>query len=415
MKNTLLLTSDFVHRPISNRPKKSKPSHALRASTILLSVICMTLLMSQVIALTYSATVETESGSVTAPASAVSDSTAHGNQAVKFTAQSGGSCPQAKRTITASDVTNNTNSGYTAGTQVYVPDGPDPWGGCFPGPSTTGIPAGTTLSAYSGSCTLSTPNAVIDSKNITCDLAIQANNVTIKNSKIVANTIEILSGSLTLQDSEVDFGSNINGEGLKGFSFTILRANMYGGKRQVWCDTCTLQDSYLHDQLSDPTGVTHESSARVEANAVLRHNTLWCNAPDFPPDAGCSANQTGYPDFGPIHHNTMERNLYMATTGGYCSYGGYNPGKPYNNDPLNATYVHSVENVFQRGTRANDRTTISLSDKRRYTCGGYGVLDSFNDEKAGFRFHGNMWDDGQLFADDTDYPYGSWLSQMETP
>jgi hypothetical protein len=34
-----------------------------------------------------------------------------------------------------------------------TPDGPDPAGGCFPGPSNTGVPAGTTLTNYTGPCT----------------------------------------------------------------------------------------------------------------------------------------------------------------------------------------------------------------------------------------------------------------------
>ncbi len=367
-------------------------------------------------AATPAVTFEAEAGTLNAAVNVVTDATASGGQAIQFVADAtGGSCPVSKRTINSADVSANLNSGYAAGTQVYVPGGPDPWGGCFPNAANTGIPAGTSLSNYTGLCNITTANTVIDAKNITCSLTIQANNVTIKNSKITASDIQVNSGSLLLVDSEVDFGTNINGEGLKGTNFTVRRANMYGGKRQVWCDHCTVGDSYLHDQLSDPTGVTHESSLRVEAFAVMRHNTLWCNAPDFPPDAGCSANQTGYPDFSPIHDNTFDKNLYMATTGGTCSYGGDNPGKPYNNDPLNATNIHSTNNVFQRGTRTNDRTTISVTDKRRYTCGGYGVVDSYNSAKAGFIFKGNMWDDGLLFKDDTTYPYGTWLSQMETP
>jgi hypothetical protein len=351
---------------------------------------------------------EAESGTKSGNIAQVSDSTASGSSAVKFGNSGTGSCPASKRVITASDVTNNLNSGYPAGTQVYVPDGPDPWGGCFPGPGTTGVPSGTTLTNYGGSCNITTAGTVIDSKNITCSLTINAANVTIKNSKITASDIAVNSGSLTFTDNEVDFGNNINGEGLKGDSITILRANMYGGKRQVWCTNCTLEDSYLHDQLSDPTGVTHESAARVEQYTTFRHNTLNCNAPDYPPDAGCSANQTGYPDFSPIHDNTLDKNLYMATSGGYCSYGGWNPGKPYNDDSLNATNVHSTNNVFQRGTKPNDRTTIALSDKRRYTCGYYGVTSSFNSAKTGFIFSGNMWDDGLLFSNDSTYPYGGF-------
>jgi hypothetical protein len=360
-------------------------------------------------AATPTANVEVEAGTKTNGANGVSDSSASGGSAIKFSAAVAGACAQPKRTVTTSDVTNKVNSGYPTGTQLYVPDGPDPWGGCFPGPSNTGVPAGTTLAAYSGPCNITTANTVIDAKIMNCDITVSAANVQIKNSKITAGNIYVASGSFTLTDSEVNLGNDPINEGLKGNNFTILRANMYGGKRQIWCNnTCTIQDSYLHDQLSDPTGVTHESSVRVEQNTTLRHNTVLCNAPNYPPDAGCSADQTGYPDFVAIHDNTMDKNFYSATTGGYCAYGGWDPGKPYNDDAQNATNVHFTNNVFQRGTSANDRTTIALTDKRRYTCGYYGVTTAFNSSRTGFIFSGNMWDDGLLFANDTTYPYGGF-------
>jgi hypothetical protein len=317
-----------------------------------------------------------------------------------------GTCPATKRTVTATDVANNTNSGYPAGTQLYVPDGPDPWGGCFPGPKTTGIPAGTQLTAYTGPAIIDVPGTVIDGKIINVQLNIRAANVTIKNSKYIAGSLYVDSGSLMFTDSEADFTSNIISDGIKGSNLTVLHSNLYGGRREFYCNSnCTLQDSYLHDQLADPTGAAHESAARVEQYTTLKHNTLNCNAPLIPPDAGCSANQTGYPDFVPIHHNTLDKNLYMATTGGFCSYLGASAGKPYSSDPTNASYVVSTNNVFQRGTSPNDRPTISLTDKRRYTCGVYGVVTDYDVTKPGVTICGNMWDDGLLFKDDSGYPF----------
>jgi len=355
---------------------------------------------------------EGESGTNTTNAVVVSDTSASGGGAVQFQAAATGggtgTCPMTKRTVSASDVTNKLNSGYAAGTQVFVPGGPDPWGGCFPGAGNTGIPAGTSLSTYSGTCSISANNTVIDSKTINCDLTISGTGVIIKNSKLNSSNIDVVSGSFSLIDSEVDFGNNINGEALKGSNITVTRANMHGGKRQIWCDSCTLQDSYLHDQLTDNTGVTHESAARIDQGSSYIHNTLLCNAPTIAPDAGCSANQTGYPDFAPVKNIRLEKNFYMAGEVGYCSYGGATIGKPYSNDATNATNIKSIDNVFQRGTSSNDRTTIPLTDKRRYTCGYYGVTTAYNSAKTGFQFTGNMWDDGLLFANDSTYPYVSF-------
>ena len=40
----------------------------------------------------------------------------------------------------------------------------------------------------------------------------------------------------------------------------------------------------------------------------------------MPPDAGCSANVTGYGDFATIQNNTRSKNLMGATTGGTGAY-----------------------------------------------------------------------------------------------
>ena len=351
---------------------------------------------------------QAESGTQSGGVQTVADSSASGSSAVRFGEATGGACPTTKRTITSTDVAQNKNSGYPLGTEVYVPGGPDPWGGCFPNAANTGIPAGTTLTNYSGPCTITTANTTITARTINCSLTIRATNVIIQNSKINGGniTIDTSGAGFILRDSEVDFGDNADDEGLKGYGFTVQRANLYGGKRQIWClNNCLLEDSYLHDQLMDPTGQTHESAARIEQNTTLRHNTLWCNAIPVPPNAGCSANQTGYPDFAPIHGNTMERNLYMATTGGTCSYGGNTTGKPYTNHAQNGHNIRLLHNVFQRGTTPNDRN-YALSDKRRYTCGYYGVTRDYSSSKPGYQATGNMWDDGLLFVDDTTYPYG---------
>jgi len=386
----------------------SRKQVIIASSLIAVSGITAVILLTAVGALPTA--FEAESGTESTNAVQVADTSASNGSAVKFQAAQAqtGACPTDKRTVTASEVTNRLNSGYSAGTQLFVPGAPDPWGGCFPNAGNTGVPSGTTLTAYSGPCSISTSNTVVDGKNINCDLTITGANVTIRNSKIVAGNINVDSGSLALTDVEINFGNDINTEGLKGSNITVTRANMYAGKRQIWCNDCTLQDSFLHDQLSDPSGITHESAARIDQGSTYIHNTLLCNAPNIDPDAGCSANQTGYPDFAPVKNIRLEKNLYMATTGGYCSYGGATAGKPYSGDATNATNVKSIDNVFQRGNAPNDKTTIALTDKRRYTCGFYGVTTAYNSSKTGFQFTGNRWDDGLLFANDTAYAYGSF-------
>ena len=47
-------------------------------------------------------------------------------------------------------------------------------GTCWPGPSNTGVPAGTQLTDYTGPCSITAANTVIDGKTVNCALGIQA-------------------------------------------------------------------------------------------------------------------------------------------------------------------------------------------------------------------------------------------------
>ena len=50
-----------------------------------------------------------------------------------------------------------------------MPDGSDGRGGCFPGTSNTGPSApASSMATYTGSCTITTANTVIDSKVVNC-------------------------------------------------------------------------------------------------------------------------------------------------------------------------------------------------------------------------------------------------------
>ena len=133
----------------------------------------------------------------------------------------------------------------------------------------------------------------------------------------------------------------------------------------------------------------HASAVRVEQYTHLDHNTLSCDFKGpYPNDElGCSADITGYPDFAPIHHNAIENNLLVENTGnGFCAYGGDAHGKPYSNDPANATYIVFRNNVFQRG--ANGK------------CGAYGPITDFRASNTGNEWVNNTSDNGRLVNPD---------------
>lgn len=269
--------------------------------------------------------------------------------------------------------------------------GSDGMGGCFPGPDNTGVPSGTVLTSYTGSCTLSIAGTVIDSKIITCsNLAIRAANVTISKSEVRGPVTidEGTAASVTIVDSFVNGSPSLTDylqrSAIESDNITVLRSEVVGGLRGVYCRrNCNVRDSWIHGTDINPNSDWHAGGIRIEQGATLVHNTIACDwRTPTAQDGGCSADITGYPDFDPVHHVTLDGNLFVENpTGlGFCIYAGGTSGKPYSNDPLNATYIVVQNNVFQRG--ANGK------------CGTWGAVTDFRVGRTGSMWQNNKWSDG---------------------
>jgi Fibronectin type III domain len=280
--------------------------------------------------------------------------------------------------ITAVDAAGNESPKSTAITVKMLPQPVQGW----PDETNTGVPAGTTLTNYTGPCTITAANTIIDAKIVNCSLRIQANGVQIKRSKVRGSIEndenENPAKTFTVTDTEID----ANGEetALGGANFTATRVHVYNARRSGYCwKNVTIEDSYFHGNYTDTTGHAHQSGLRMSADCTFRHNTISCDAPDVPPDGGCSAGLTGYGDFAVVARNTIENNLFLRTnTGGYCAYGGDTNGKPY----PNANNIKFIGNVWQR--KANGTKM----------CGVWGPITSFNSNGSGNVWTNNKWDDG---------------------
>ncbi|MFP2908472.1 DUF4082 domain-containing protein [Pyxidicoccus sp. 3LFB2] len=281
--------------------------------------------------------------------------------------------------VKARDAAGNVSAASSTVTATTRPTSPT---GGFPNASNTGVPAGTQLTPYTGPCTITVANTVIDSKTVNCDLAIRAAGVIIRNSKIngsVATDENSTGYSFTITDSHVDAGDRIV-TGVGAVNFTAIRVHVQGGNRSMHCwHDCEIRDSYVHGQMTDETGTAHESGIRMGRNVILRHNTITCDAPDVPPDAGCSAGLTGYGDFAPVENNLVENNYFPGTTGGFCAYGGSSQGKPYSGATNN---IRFIGNVFGRGSSGR--------------CGWYGAITSFDTSEPGNVWSNNTWEDGTV-------------------
>jgi hypothetical protein len=268
------------------------------------------------------------------------------------------------------------------------------------------------MATYTGPCTITTANVVIDSKVVNCrtlTVASGGGGLVLKNSYLNGGIIQ--SGgaaAYTVQDSFIDSGLQYpacsNGScpagkyacgdpnnqttdcGVNGSNFTILRTEIINTNRAAYCaSNCLIQDSYFHgtNLWPDASNMAHASSVREEQGLTLRHNSLHCSftGPFNNDEIGCSADLTGYPDFAPVKNNTVDANLFVASSGsGFCAYGGATGGKPYSGDPTNATNQKFTNNVFQRG--ANQK------------CASYGPVTSFDKNRTGNVWSGNVWDNG---------------------
>ena len=304
--------------------------------------------------------------------------------------------------------------GACASSSANVPDGSDGRGGCFPGLSNTGPNApASTMATYTGSCTVTVANTVIDSRVVNCrTLDVRAAGLVLRNSYLNGGIVQGTgSASFTVVDSLVDSsvsypactrgttcpagkyacGSTTNQTtdcGVTGSNFTLLRTEITGSNRAAYCErTCTITDSYFHgtNLWPDASNLAHASSVREEQGLTLRHNSLHCSytGPFTNGDIGCSADLTGYPDFAPIKNNTVDANLFVASPGSsFCAYGGGTGGKPSSGDATNATNQVFTNNVFQRGTNGK--------------CATYGPVTDFKTGRSGNVWSGNRWDSGEL-------------------
>ena len=277
----------------------------------------------------------------------------------------------------------------TQGSQFFVDvlftpnpsSAPSPSG--FPSAATTGVPSGTSLSTYTGPCTITTAGTVIDAKIVNCSLSIRATGVKITRSQVNGTVYAGTdgSGSFSISDSDINIGNRM-GTGIGDANFTATRVHVTGGNRSINCFLkCTVQSSYVHGQFRDDSGKAHESGIRIGSRSVIRGNTIACDAPNVAPDAGCSAALTGYGDFATVQDNVIDGNLFLPTPGGFCAYGGSTKGKPYSAGVNDITFTN---NVFTRGSGGK--------------CGYWGAITSFDVNAPGNVWSNNKWSDGTTVA-----------------
>lgn len=251
---------------------------------------------------------------------------------------------------------------------VAPPQAPAAW----PGPENTGVPAGTRLEPYTGSCDIRTPGVVIEAKTVECEgILIYVPGVVIRSS-VVRGPVRTNSpeASVLIEDSEID-GRQAQSEAIGYDNVTVLRSNVYGNQHTVHCgNNCRVEDSWLHDQFDGADLGWHQNGFLTNGgrNIVLRGNRIECVG-------GCTADVALIPD-DDISDVLVERNLLVASPdSSYCVHGGGHSGGKSGT----ATRVVFRDNVFQRGANG--------------MCGFYGPVTYFQ-EGSGNEWSGNVFEDG---------------------
>lgn len=265
----------------------------------------------------------------------------------------------------------------------------------WPGPSNTGVPAGTTLTrvpqditsgtgwhwdAGGGNLVVNTAGTVIDSLQVAGTIQVTASNVIIKSCKLAYSGgggnnfgIELRhANDTTVQDCEISSlvpagGADDNRltEGIKDIygdttGTVIKRCNIYDCSGGIGLAKGTVQGNYIHNMAYNSTDHVdcYQSfdigPLEVSGNTFLNEND----------QTACILLQwTDTTASGVRIHD----NLFAG--GGYCIYGGDN-----------ATDVQIKDNRFST---------------RFYANGGYyGVLAHWQAANTGNVWSGNVWDDG---------------------
>ena len=251
-----------------------------------------------------------------------------------------------------------------------TPGGSDPWGGCWPGPGNTGVPAGVALTPYQGPCEIRANNVVIDAKTINCGLTFLGSRGTIRDSKINGTVHNRGPGRVLIEHTVINGGSD-HSETVGGGDITVLRSNLYGDQHEVHCaDNCIVRNSWLHDNYNGASMGWHENGFLTNGGAsfVLWHNTVGCVG-------SCTSDIAFIPD-GNVSKATVAKNLLLATTDvSYCLY----PSSDHPAKPGVLSRMMITNNVFQRGSNGK--------------CGQYGPVYGWNspNNRPGSDGYGNIW------------------------
>lgn len=164
-----------------------------------------------------------------------------------------------------------------------------------PGPTTTGVPAGTQLRPHHGDLVITTPGARVDAVDVFGFVVVKAPDVTITRSRVrggvatgnrglITNTTPTATNLVVEDTTLVPDHPSVWLDGIKGANFTARRVDVSGtvDAVKVHGDKVRVLDSWLHDTRyypSDPNqggGPTHNDAVQVlgGTDVVIRGSSI---------------------------------------------------------------------------------------------------------------------------------------------
>jgi chitodextrinase len=243
----------------------------------------------------------------------------------------------------------------------------------YPDASSTGVPAGTTLTTYTGSAGINTANTIIENKIINMGLVIgsNANNVIIRNCRINVGRdynwcIDASNGASGTQilDCELIGGTDSTVAG----SYTMRRCNISGSTDGLKVSACDIQDSYIHDLYIDTANDTHNDGIQClgTTSLTIKHNRIIMG------NGSTSAVLLSTGSATDMRNVLIDNNLCAG--GAYTIYGGYQAG---------ADVLSRVSNI-----------TVSNNKISTVTYANGGFYGPFSSVDSPVVLTGNTWYDG---------------------
>lgn len=267
---------------------------------------------------------------------------------------------------------------------------PLPTFGDFPTPETTGPRVPLSSLTPSSGITSTHDGQIIEFKDVTGNIRIKHDNVIVRDSRISftstygLNVIKKADGSCPVgaRFEYVEVDGRLAAESdipiySPGCPWVLDHAYVHNvGRSSRVVNDNVVSNSYILANRSGDSG-SHRGAVGNNGgrNNQLINNVLICAS-----ERGCSAAIPMYGDFAPVDGMLVQRNL-LATTGGYCAYGGSLSSKPY----PHGSNIKFIDNHFS--TRFNPN------------CGKYGHLAGFAGGVRGNEWRGNVWHEtGQLIG-----------------